>query len=126
MIKKTLAIFMRDLKVSLKDFISLYIILFPILFALMINVLVPSLNDTTVNLGFINPEQNVVEYFEQFAKLEVFNTRKALDERILRRDAFFGLIKENEHYTLITQGNEPERDVQYAKLLTAFYQNNIN
>ena len=73
MFRKILTIFRRDLKVNLKDALALYIIIFPILFAIAINLFTPGINDTTVNLALLegeNPAQ--VEYFKQFAKVELF------------------------------------------------------
>lgn len=69
MIKKIWAIFLRDIKVNIRDFLAVVIIAFPILFAIGINLLTPSINDTTVNLALIegeNPAQ--VSYLKDFGK----------------------------------------------------------
>ncbi len=125
MIKKINAIFMRDLKVNANDFIALYIIVFPVLFALVINLITPSLNDTTINLGFVAGQDEAAYYFEQFAYGEVLPDRAALDERVLRRDAFFGVVEQNGQLVLVAQGNEPEQTRDYAKLLLTFYKNGV-
>ncbi len=125
MIKKINAIFMRDLKVNANDFIALYIIIFPVLFALVINLITPSLNDTTINLGFVEGQDEAAYYFEQFAYGEVLPDRAALDKRILERDTFFGIVEQNGQLVLVAQGNEPEQTRDYAKLLLTFYKNGV-
>ena len=70
MIKKIWTIFNRDLKVNAREFLSLFLLILPIIFALVINLVTPSINDTTVNLAFLdgeNPTQTA--YFADFAKV---------------------------------------------------------
>ncbi|MFW6270946.1 MAG: ABC transporter permease, partial [Bacillota bacterium] len=68
MLTRIWTIFTRDLKVNLKNFISIYIFIVPIIFAIAINIFTPGINDTTINLALLegeNPEQ--VAYFKNFA-----------------------------------------------------------
>lgn len=123
MLKKILAIFKRDLKVNTKDTISLYILLIPFLFAILINLFTPSINDTTINLALIKGENNAqVEYLEQFAEIELFENKEEIKERVEKRDAMIGIIPEKNDYYLMTQGNESEEVLEYAKLLQSFYE----
>jgi ABC-type multidrug transport system permease subunit len=120
-------IFIRDLKVNTKDFISLYIFVVPILFAVLINIFAPGINDTTVNLALIEGEnQEQVEYFEQFAKVELFENVDAVKERVKKRDTMIGILPENNSYYLMTQGNEQEGVIDLAKLLNSFYEMDIS
>lgn len=123
MLGKIWAIFKRDLKVNLKDFLSLYIIIVPILFGVLINVFTPGINDTTVNLALLdgeNPEQ--IEYFENFSKVELFEDVDSIRKRVEARDSIIGIIPEGDKYYIMTQGNESEMVVEFAKLLNTFYQ----
>jgi len=127
MLNKIWIIFKRDLKVNSKDFISLYILVVPILFAVLINVFSPGINDTTVDLALIKGENTVqVEYLEQFAKIELFENTAEIKDRVEKRDAIIGIVPENDGYYLMTQGDEPEGVVDYAKLLTSFYELDMN
>lgn len=123
MLKKIFTIFKRDLQVNTKDFISLYILVAPILFGLAINLFTPGINDTTINLALIkgeNTEQAI--YFEQFAKVEQFKTKEAVQARVEERDEMIGILPEGERYYLMTQGNEAAGTVDYAKLLLSFHE----
>ncbi|WP_420644758.1 ABC transporter permease [Candidatus Leptofilum sp.] len=123
MLKKIWVIFMRDIKVNLRDFISLYILLVPVIFAVGIRLLVPSVNDTTVDLALLegdNPE--MVTYLEQFANVELFADVDAVEERLERRDNIVAILPEGDDYFILTQGNEPESVVEFAKLLNSYHE----
>ncbi|MGO1470185.1 MAG: ABC transporter permease [Tissierella sp.] len=127
MFKKIWTIFKRDLKVNLKDFIPLYIIVIPIILAVAINVFTPGINDTTVNLALIEGEnKDQVQYLERFANVELFKDVDDIKERVEKRDSIIGIIPKNEDYYLVTQGDEAEETVDYAKLLTSLYKLDIN
>lgn len=127
MFRRIWTIFRRDLRVNTKDFISLYILVIPILFAVLINVFAPGINDTTINLALIEGEnENKVEYLEQFAKVELFENEAKIKERVQERDAMIGIIPENDGYYIMTQGDEAKEIVDYAKLLNSFHELAIN
>lgn len=121
--KKIWRIFLRDLKVNSRDFISIYILIFPFLFAIGINLLTPSINDTTVNLALVegeNPEQ--IAYFENFAKIELFKDEEAVTERIMKRDNIVGILSDEGEYYILQQGDEDESVVDLANLLLSLYE----
>ncbi len=126
MIKKIGTLFLRDLKVNKRDFLAMYIIIFPVLFALGINLLAPSINDTTVNLALIegeNPDQ--VTYLEDFARVEMFKDVEAVEKRVAKRDNIIGVLPDGDDYYVLQQGNEAEGVVDFAKLLVTFYEQDV-
>ena len=122
MIRKILLIFQRDLKTSVRNFITLYILVVPVMFAIMINVFSPGINDTTVEVVLLegeNPQQE--EYFSQFAKVEVLKTVEDIEERVLKRDNIVGVLPDKgDEYFILRQGNEPDYIIDYVRNLTAF------
>jgi ABC-type multidrug transport system permease subunit len=122
MLKKIWAIFARDVKVDLRDYIALYIIVVPFLFGFAIRWLAPSVNDTTVNLAMLVSDDSAkVEYMEQFAKVELFEDLDILTERVERRDNIVGVLDEGDSSYILAQGNEPEGVVEFAKLLNTYH-----
>ena len=122
MFKKIWAVFIRDLKVNTREFLTIYLISIPILLALIINALAPSINDTTVKLAMVegeNPAQ--VEYLEDFARVKLFDDVDALTERVERRDSYVGIVPDGDGYYILTQGNENEGVVKFAQALQALY-----
>lgn len=127
MLKKVFVIFFRDVKVNSREFMTLYIMSAPILFAIVINLLTPSINDTTVNLALIQGENDqLVSYMEDFAKVSEYEDLEAVEERVGRRDDVFGLLKDGDSYYVLKQGDELEELVDFAKMLVAFYEEGAN
>ena len=126
MFKKIWIIFRRDVKVSIRDYFSVLLWVYPIALAVAINIFVPSVNDTTINLALIenqNPAQ--VVYLEQFAKVELFKDIEAIQRRVEKRDDILGIIPEGEKYYIMSQGDELEMVTDYAKILNTFYELDI-
>lgn len=127
MLKKILAVFTRDVKVNMREFITLYIIVAPLIFAVGINLLAPSVNDTTVNIVMVENENVEMEdYMSQFAKIDIVEDIEAVEERVGLRDNYFGIIPKDDGYYILQQGNEPEGLVDYNKLLLTFYEEGLN
>ncbi len=126
MLTRIWTIFTRDLKVNLKNFISIYIFIVPIIFAIAINIFTPGINDTTINLALLegeNPEQ--VAYFKNFADVELFENVDRIKDRVKERDNIVAILPDQEQYYIMPQGNEPERVIEFAKMLNAFYELDI-
>lgn len=114
---------MRDFKVNTRDFIALYILVVPVVFGFGIQALAPSVNDTTVRLAMLKSDNPVkAEYLEQFAKVEVFADMEDLTARVEKRDNIVAIISEGDSSYILTQGNEPESVMDFAKLVNSFYE----
>ncbi len=122
MVRKIFIIFQRDLKTSVRNFLTLYILVVPILFAILINVFSPGINDTTVEIVLLegeNPQQS--EYFKQFAKVELLGSLEAIEDRVRKRDNIIAVLPGiSDAYYILTQGNEPDYVVDYVTNLAAF------
>ena len=122
MFYKIWSIFMRDIRVNTRDFIALYILLFPIIFAVGIQLLAPSVNDTTVRLALLESDDPAkAEYLEQFASVELFADMEALTTRVEKRDHTVAILTEGDTSYILTQGNEPESVTEFAKMLNSFH-----
>ncbi|OPL07336.1 MAG: ABC transporter substrate-binding protein [delta proteobacterium ML8_F1] len=121
MVKKITAIFLRDMKVSLRDFIALYIIAFPLIFAVVINLFVPGINEATVSIAMLSGDDSAhIDYYRDYAQVEVFETPGEVTRRVAQRDNLVGILPENNDYYILVQGNEPEGLVDYVKTLRAY------
>lgn len=123
MLKKIWAIFIRDLTVNLRDFIALYILVFPLILGFGIVMLVPSVNDTTVNLALLdgeNPAQ--VEYLEQYANVALFSDEDAIMRRLEEHDNIVAILPEGDGYYIQAQGNEPESVIELVKILNTYHE----
>ncbi|MDA3847121.1 MAG: ABC transporter permease [Vallitaleaceae bacterium] len=123
MLKKMFTIFRRDAKVNTREFLTAYIMLAPVIFAIAINLIAPGINDTTVNLALVKgDDEQMVAYLEDFAKVDVFKDVAALEKRVGRRDDVFAIVPDGDDYYVLQQGNEVEGLEQYATMMLTFYQ----
>jgi ABC-2 type transport system permease protein len=98
----------RDIRHSFREFILIYGLLAPFLFALILRALMPAVGDTSINL-VVTPElgEEMTERLRQYAKVEVVETRRQLESRVLALDDAAGIvIGEGGAYEVILEGNE--------------------
>ncbi len=123
MFRKTLLIFGRDLKVSVRDFMSLFMIFIPIILAIAVNFFAPGIEDTTVNLALIDGENpEMASYLGDYARVELFDDYEAVEQRVLRRDAVVGIVGQGDESYILTQGNESDEVVEFTQLLKTFFE----
>lgn len=121
--KKIWTVFTRDIKVNTREAIPLLIIILPLLLAIGINLITPGINDTTVNVAMVkNDNIKQQAYFDNFAHVELFDNRQAVEKRIMERDSMLGIIQEGEAYIILAQGNEPETVLEYTKLIKSLFE----
>ncbi len=123
MFKKSLIIFGRDLKVSVRDFMSLLLMVVPIILAVAVNFFAPGIEDTTVNLAYIEGENpQMVSYLEDYANVQQYKDYDALEARVMKRDNVVGIVGEGSGAYILVQGNEPDEVVEFAKMLKTFFE----
>ena len=123
MFRKMLLIFARDLKVSIRDFMSLFMIFIPFIMAVAVNFLAPGIEDTTVNLALIDGENPALaDYLKDYARVSLYPDQQALEGRILQRDNVVGIVGSGAASYLLTQGNEPDEVVEFTRLLKTAYE----
>ena len=123
MLKKILRVLQKDFKTSRRDFMAVYIMIAPILIAIAIAIFTPGLNDTTVNLAMLESDDaEHIEYMEQFAKVELFESVGDMESRVEKRDDLAALIPVGDNYEILLQGNEPEAVETFAVTLEALYE----
>lgn len=126
MIKNIWIIFIRDIRVNTREFMTLYMMIIPLVLAVGINFLSPSINDTSVNFALVeneNPEQ--AAYFDNFAHVELFSDKQRVEDRVMARDDVVGILPKDNGYYIMTQGNEPESVLEYSKLLNVLYESGV-
>jgi ABC-type multidrug transport system permease subunit len=122
MMEKIFLVFRRDLLASRRDVMALYIMAIPLILAVGITLFAPGLNDTTVKLAMLKSDDTEhIEYMEQFAKVELFDSMDELERRVAKRDDIVAIAATNS-YEIILQGNESEMVEEYAVQLNTLYE----
>ncbi|OAA31532.1 hypothetical protein AT15_05515 [Kosmotoga arenicorallina S304] len=119
--KRLIRIFERDLKNSVRDSMLLYILIAPILLAVLLRAFIPAVRDLSIEFGAVEPlNQTLVERIEKFAPVTFFSSTGKLMERIEGYDDFLGIRMEKGKLILIAQGNEPEEYLSLASEILSY------
>ena len=126
MLKRIWFIFIRDMRINLRELMTLYMLVIPLLLAVGINFLSPSINDTSVNLALVEGENaEQAEYLDDFAHVQLLADEKDVEDRVNARDDVLGIIAKDSGYYILAQGNEPGSVVEYARLLNVLYESDV-
>ena len=126
MIRKIGTIFFRDMIVNAHDAIILLLAVFPLLFAIGINMIVPSIFDTTVNVAMVRgADDQRAAFFAQFANVELLDTDQAVETRVKQRDSVLGIAMDASSTVILVQGNETASQVDYTKLINVLFDSNV-
>jgi ABC-2 type transport system permease protein len=110
MFKRILNFITKDLVSALRDNITLYIIIFPLISAGIMVILLPGFESGSMTfiVDKSTVEQSIIDELGEFGKVEVMNSEKDVKERVKNFDDVIGLTKSNEDdkYKLILEGNE--------------------
>lgn len=124
--KKIWSVFKRDVKIASKDPLAFWIFLAPLVFACIINSMVPGVNDSTVNLAIHQDvESKYIQKMKDFANVELYENYDLIEERVLRRDEVIGVIEKEGEIQLISQGNESDTSLKLAQLLNSLYKMDV-
>lgn len=124
MIRRILAITLRDVKSGTRDFLIIYVTIAPFLLALVLKALVPNVGATTIKIAVDNTiDQPMVDYLKDYAQVEVLYDTNEIEKRILKTDDIFGLQKKDEKYKIIQQGNEKQGGLEIVEFIVNDYEN---
>ena len=120
--RKVFSVFRRDLKIAAKDPLVLWIFFAPVLLAILVNLVSPGVNDSSVNFAVNkNAGEDYIEAVREYASVEVFDSRKEIEQRVEGRDEVIGVTEEDGEMFLIAQGNESEQSLKMAQIIHALY-----
>ena len=113
----------RDIKSGTRDWLIIYLAAAPILLALVLRMLIPSVGDSTLNIAiYEDTPSELVAYLESYAKVEKI---KDLEERVLRMDDVFGVVVTDNGLEIIAQGNETEGTVDLLGSIIGRYDEQV-
>lgn len=126
--RRILSIAGRDLRSSLRDFIAIYIIIAPIGLAFLIAGFVPTTETASVKVAVdTSVEAAVITSLEEYVEIERYETREALEERVVALDDLVGLASIGDGiYEIIREGNEQDDTTELINNLLIKYQSEID
>ena len=118
--KRILTILKQDWTHILRDHVLFYIFLAPVIMAVAVRLLAPSIEMVNVRVA-VNEAmpQAIQENLAEFAKVSVLANRQAVVDRVEKNDDVPGIYWEDGQYEIILQGNEQEGEELSQILLSA-------
>ncbi len=111
--KRILSIFIKDLKCSTKDFMLLYMLVIPLILAVILKFFIPDVEENALTFAIDqNVDQAVIQQFEEYGKVELFSNHEDLEKRVLQLDDVEGIMVEDGGYVVLSQGNEKQQVVE--------------
>ena len=120
--KKIMSIFKRDFKIAKSDPLALWIFLAPLFFSLIVTLVAPKINDTSVNLVLDKTvSSDFIVKASEIANIDVLDDLDEVKSRVLRRDEVIGITNIDDKLTLVLEGNESGDTVKFANLTISMY-----
>lgn len=105
----------KDLANSLRNNMVLYMVIFPILLALGLKLFMPSVTEMETTIAVDKAVgQQVIQGLDEFGKVEIYNSRQEVEERVEALDDISGIVKEGDEYVVVMEGNEPEAGTEMS------------
>lgn len=120
---KWLKILLKDGKIATRDMLLVYILVIPIIFAVVIRMFSAGIADSAVKIAMLSDEPpDLIAYMDDIAQVELFKSRRDLEARILKRDDVPGLVSNGGDFEIMTEGNEDHDVIDTVKTLAALYE----
>lgn len=124
MLRNIFAITRRDIKSGLRDYMIIYILLFPFILAFLLKIMTSSMGSTTINLAVDRSiDEKFAKYLTEHVELEILEGKDEVIDRVNDTDDIFGLLKAQEKYQLLEQGNEAEGTIDVVDFIINYYEN---
>lgn len=108
MLRRILAVTMRDIRSGMRDAMIPYILIAPLLVTVLLKIFIPSVGSTVINVALPkSAEPAFVEFVERYGEVELLEDRDAIVKRVKATDDLFGIVPQADGgYELIAAGNE--------------------
>ena len=105
--KRLLSLMRKDIKLSRKDHLISYIIIAPIFIAVLMRLFLPSMENMEITFAVSKDlESNVVSMIEEYGKVDVFDDKNQVVNRVMALDDVPGIVPTGHGYEVILEGNE--------------------
>ena len=120
MFRRILNFFKLDTALSIRDSIMVYSLLSPLALALIVRLVVPSVQGTTFTMVVdASVPQSVVERLAEYGDVESVTDVAAVEGRVEENDDVPGLYLEGDEYVLVLEGNEDEGALEGFRTVVA-------
>lgn len=113
--RRVLNVFKFDLTNGLRDKITLYMLVAPILMAFVVRLLIPGVQSVSLSFVTLETEKQLIENLEKYGTVYTTTDLEDMYQMIREHENLFGAVKNNDEYSLVHFGNEPAEDIEVAR-----------
>lgn len=107
--KQILSLMRQDLATAFHDNIIIYMIIAPLLLALMVSAFLPSVESAGLTIAVSDQvDRSIVTGLADYGEIELFDTNEKVRNRVEMIDSVPGIISVGGEPVLLFEGNEPE------------------
>ncbi len=107
MLRRIVNVVARDLRYAQRENILIYVIAFPLLIAVLLNLFLPSLEDMEMTFALDSTvPKGIAEEFKTYGRVEYHDGLDRLTERVLEFDDVPGIYVDEQGYHVLLEGNE--------------------
>jgi len=111
-------LFIKDVRVASRDALTAYMLVAPLLVALLMAVILPLLENASAVI-VVDPTvpEAMKTQLSGFVVVEEHDSRASLDKRVLRHDDVTGVVIDRGRPMVVVQGNEPAKVQAFAGMI---------
>jgi len=121
MLKRMAAIVKRDLMSGFRDSLILYILISPLVIAVLFRLFIPNLNMASIQFSVLESDTALIAHLQQYGAVETFTTQEKMEDRVRDIDDSVGVVDKNGEYVMILEGNESEEIANSIKYILYAY-----
>lgn len=106
MIKRLKNLILKDITISKRDNVLLYMVIAPVLIAIMMGIFIPSFESSSVIFAVKSDGKGFIDSLRDYGEVIEYNNRQSLEDRITERDDVIGILYDGSDYRVILEGNE--------------------
>jgi len=108
MMKKLKNLILKDIASAKRDNIVIYMVIAPIIIAILMSIFIPSFEASSVILVTDSKDDRLTENLKDYGEVISYDNREEAIERIYQRDDAIGIFKDGDGFEVIVEGNEKE------------------
>jgi len=118
MIKRVVNFVLKDYTNAMRNNIVIYGALFPILLAVVLTFFLPGMQGMKLTLALdSSSEPEVIEGWRKYARVELFDSREEIENRVEKPDDVAGIVRQGNEYVILLEGNEAGDSREIASIL---------
>ena len=125
MLRRILAVTMRDIRSGMRDAMIPYILIAPLLVTVLLKIFIPSVGSTVINVALPKTaEPAFASFVAGYGEVELLEDRDSIVKRVKATDDLFGIVpKADGSYELIAAGNELTGTREMVQAVLSSWQN---